>query len=101
MRALTYAHICTHNQINVRKKKEKDNCNCASLLAGVALCAQTNRGRTLGVKVEGDSEALCGETILARRLYNVSLSMHGKAAEATLTQRLKQTFQSLFVLLAV
>lgn len=24
--------------------------------------------------------------------------MHGKAAEATLTQRLKQTFQSLFVL---
>lgn len=55
MRALTYAHICTHNQINVRKKKEKDNCNCASLLAGVALCAQTNRGRTLGVKVEGDS----------------------------------------------
>lgn len=97
-------HICTYmyTQTNKCKKvKGKDNCNCASLPAGVAFCAQPNRGRTLRVKVDGDSQALCGETILATRLYNVSLSMHGKAAEATLTQRLKQTFQSLSVMLAV
>lgn len=52
MRALTYAHICTHNQINVKKKRKKTTAIVQASLQELHFVLRPTEGAPSGLRLK-------------------------------------------------